>query len=102
MPDTNLPAATDDYVAARAQLRRAELDLADQRERVAELRRALPEGPRVDDYALVEGAEPLRTRADGGRPVRLSELVSAPGRPLIVYHLMFGKRQSSPCPMCTM
>ena len=34
--------------------------------------------------------------------MRLSELFSAPDRPLIVYHLMFGKQQTSPCPMCTL
>src|SRR5205085_1422181 len=36
------------------------------------------------------------------RQVRLSELFSAPGRSLVIYHLMYGKRQTTPCPMCTM
>lgn len=99
---TRLTGETNEYVAAREELRLAELDLADHRERVAALRRALPPGPPVDDYELVEGGEPLGAGADDGHPVRLSELVSGPRRPLIVYHLMFGKQQSSPCPMCTM
>jgi predicted dithiol-disulfide oxidoreductase (DUF899 family) len=34
--------------------------------------------------------------------VSLSELFTGPNRPLIVYHLMYGKRQTEPCPMCTM
>jgi predicted dithiol-disulfide oxidoreductase (DUF899 family) len=32
----------------------------------------------------------------------LSELFTAPGRSLVIYHLMFGKQQTTPCPMCTM
>jgi predicted dithiol-disulfide oxidoreductase (DUF899 family) len=27
---------------------------------------------------------------------------TAPDRPLILYHFMFGKRQVEPCPMCSM
>ena len=34
--------------------------------------------------------------------VRLSELFTSPDRPLVIYHLMYGKAQTSPCPMCTM
>jgi hypothetical protein len=30
------------------------------------------------------------------------ELFSGPGRSLVVYHLMYGKHQTSPCPICTM
>ena len=33
---------------------------------------------------------------------RLSELFSGPDRPLVIYHFMFGKKQSKPCPMCTL
>lgn len=36
------------------------------------------------------------------RAVRLSELFTAPDRPLVIYHLMYGKKQTKPCPMCTM
>jgi predicted dithiol-disulfide oxidoreductase (DUF899 family) len=28
-------------------------------------------------------------------------LFTAAGRPLVIYHLMYGKRQIKPCPMCT-
>jgi predicted dithiol-disulfide oxidoreductase (DUF899 family) len=34
--------------------------------------------------------------------VKLSELFTGPDRPLVMYHLMYGKMQTSPCPMCTM
>jgi predicted dithiol-disulfide oxidoreductase (DUF899 family) len=33
--------------------------------------------------------------------VHLRDLFTAPDRPLIVYHLMYGKQQTDPCPMCT-
>ena len=72
------------------------------REEVAALRRTLPPGTPVQDYELVEGPPRL---ADGDGPlrtVRLSELFTAPDRTLVVYHLMFGKLQTVPCPMCTM
>ena len=81
-----------DYDAARDQLRQAELELMQQRESVAALRRGLPPGPEVDDYVF--------DSPDG--PVKLSELSSAPGRPLVVYHFMFGGTQDAACPMCSM
>jgi predicted dithiol-disulfide oxidoreductase (DUF899 family) len=34
--------------------------------------------------------------------VHLGELFTGPNRAVVVYHFMFGKKQSSPCPMCTM
>ena len=90
------------YEAQREELRQAEVELMRQRENVAALRRRLPEGSRVEDYVFLEGPRQL---ADGDTPVtdvRLSDLFSAPDRSLIIYHLMFGKAQSSPCPMCTL
>ena len=35
------------------------------------------------------------------RTVHLSELFTQPNRSLVIYHLMYGKRQARPCPMCT-
>src|SRR5207253_2510928 len=32
----------------------------------------------------------------------LSELFSAPNRSLVIYHFMYGKRNTTPCPMCTL
>ncbi len=66
------------------------------REKVAALRRELSQGAVLQDYVFQDAsAEPVRE-------VRLSELFTAPGRALVVYHLMFGKKQQKPCPMCTM
>jgi predicted dithiol-disulfide oxidoreductase (DUF899 family) len=99
---TNLTTESAAYTEAREALRRAETDLVDRRERVAAMRRALPEGPAVDDYALIEGPVDLDDDRDSGHPVLLSELFTGQGRPLVIYHLMFGKLQTAPCPMCTM
>ena len=81
-----------DYTTAREDLRAAELALMQQREAVAQLRRDLPPGPAVDDYEFGS--------ADG--PVRLSELFSSAERSLVLYHFMYGKAQTDPCPMCAM
>jgi predicted dithiol-disulfide oxidoreductase (DUF899 family) len=93
---------SDEYVRRRDELRLAEMDLIAQRERVAGLRRGLPRGVVVDDYVFLEGPADLGAGDTPVREVRLSELFSAPDRPLVVYHLMFGKAQTTPCPMCTM
>jgi predicted dithiol-disulfide oxidoreductase (DUF899 family) len=85
---------SDDYRRQREELRLAELDLSDHIERVAALRRNLPADTVVDDYQLVDVAT--------GERVRLSQLFSAPDRPLILYHFMYGKAQADPCPLCTM
>src|SRR5881409_467600 len=47
---TNLPNESEEYLSKREELRRAEIELRNQRERVAELRRQLPQGPAVEDY----------------------------------------------------
>lgn len=84
------------HTAARAELRAAELELMLQRERVAELRRSLPLGPGGADYEFDE-------HVDGEtRRVGLADLFTSPDRPLIVYHFMYGKQQTDPCPMCAM
>lgn len=93
MEFTRLNESTD-YRQRREELRTAELVLADHVERVAALRRALPLDTIIDDYELIE--------VSSGDLVRLSELFTAPNRSLVVYHLMFGKAQQNPCPLCTM
>src|ERR1700674_5627160 len=99
---TRLANETPAYLDAREELRVAELELMRHRERVAEQRRQLPAGPLVEDYEFAEGPADLDDGDAPVRPVRLSELFSAPDRPLVIYHFMYGKRQTSACPMCTM
>lgn len=99
---TRLGKESDDYVASREQLRQAEVELMRHRERVAEIRRQLPEGPAMEDYVFSEGPADLNAGDEPVTTVKLSELWTGPGRPLVIYHLMYGKKQTSPCPMCTM
>ncbi|MDQ8704769.1 DUF899 family protein [Streptomyces sp. LHD-70] len=102
MRPTHLTAESADYVNAREELRQAEIELMRHRERVADLRRRLPPGPVVEDYAFEEGPADLEAGDAPARTVRLSDLFTRPGRDLVVYHLMYGKKQTEPCPMCTM
>lgn len=92
---------SDVYTAKRAELLDAELELMRHQERVAALRRALPQDTTVEDYVFQEGPRSL-DGGDGESDVRLTELFSASDRSLILYHFMFGKAQTAPCPMCTM
>jgi len=90
-----------DYRTKRAELLAAEKALRDQRERVAEMRRALPPGAIVEtDYVFREGPADL-SDTDPARVVetRLSALFSAHDT-LIVEHLMFGEDWDAGCPMC--
>lgn len=96
MSDADTPTGANDHEAARAELRAAELDLMHQRERVAAMRRALPLAPRTPNYEFTEFV-------DGDeRTITLSELFADPAKPLVIYHFMYGKQQTSPCPMCSM
>jgi predicted dithiol-disulfide oxidoreductase (DUF899 family) len=98
---TNLPNEPAEYLARREELRHAEIELMRQRERVAELRRQLPKGATIQDYEFLEGPASLNDGDEPVRTVRLSELFGAPDRALVIYHLMFGKKQVKACPMCT-
>lgn len=98
---TNLPNESAEYLARREELRKAEIELRNLRERVAELRRALPPGATITDYEFLEGPTSLNDGDEPVRKTRLSELFTAPDRSLIIYHLMYGKKQATPCPMCT-
>jgi predicted dithiol-disulfide oxidoreductase (DUF899 family) len=98
---TNLSNESPEYLAKREELRLAEIELMRQRERVAKLRRNLPQGAPVQDYQFEEGPRDLNARDTPVRTVRLSELFTKPNRSLVIYHFMYGKRQTKPCPMCT-
>ncbi|MFH7336658.1 DUF899 family protein [Streptomyces sp. KHY 26] len=103
MRHTRLHGESAEYLAAREELRGAEIELMRQRERVAALRRALPPGAEVGEYVLLEGPAGLDAGDTPVREVRLGDLFTGgPERALVVYHLMYGKRQTEPCPMCTL
>ena len=98
---TNLPNESDEYLSKREELRLAEIELMRQRERVAQLRRHLPKGAVIQDYAFEEGPASLDAGDEPTRTVRLSELFTGRNRPVVIYHFMYGKKQTKPCPMCT-
>jgi len=93
---------SDEYIRKREELRLAEIESMKLRERVAELRRQLPQGPIVEDYEFLEGPAEFNAGDTPVRKVRLSQLFSAPDRSLVIYQFMYGKKQTNPCPMCTL
>ena len=99
---TRLTNESAEYIAQREALRRAETELMRQRERIAAMRRALPQGAIVEDYVFQEGPANLDAGDAPIATVRLSDLFTGPERSVVIYHLMYGKRQTTPCPMCTM
>ena len=98
---TNLPNESPEYLAQREKVRLAEIELLTAREKVAALRRQLPPGASVQDYEFIEGPASLDDGDAPAEKVRLSELFTAPDRSLVIYHFMFGKKQTKACPMCT-
>ena len=100
---TRLSNESREYLEKREELRLAEVELIRHSERVAALRRSLPQGTPVQNYVFLEGPADLDAGDDLIRPIRLNELFSTPtNRPLVIYHFMFGKKHTMPCPMCTM
>jgi predicted dithiol-disulfide oxidoreductase (DUF899 family) len=61
----------------------------------------MPEGPEIEDYVFEEGPRELDREDFPVRKVRLSALFTSPDRALILYQMMYGKAQKTPCPMCT-
>jgi predicted dithiol-disulfide oxidoreductase (DUF899 family) len=55
----------------------------------------------MQDYEFIEGPTSLDGGDEPTRTVRLSELFTGPDRPLVIYQMMYGKKQTNPCPMCT-
>lgn len=96
-----LPNESPEYLKARTDLESAEVELVEQRERVAAMRRALPPGPIVKPHYVFRVTD---LDDDGGavREVALADLFEDPSKPLVLVHFMFGKKQEEPCPMCTM
>src|ERR1700722_15392087 len=98
---TNLTSESSENLTRREELPLAETELMRQRERVAELRRHLPAGAAIQDYQFEEGPRDLHAGDASVSAVRLSELFTKADRSLVIYHLMYGKRQANQCPMCT-
>ncbi len=99
----NLPNESEAYRAARLSLLHEEVELREQAERVAALRRSLPDGGEIpEDYVFTEWDEV----AEAPRDVHLSELFAAGRNTLFLYSFMFipdsvGNPIGNPCPDCT-
>ena len=93
---TNLPNESPEYLAKREELRLAEIDLLNTRERVAALRRGLPKGATIQDYEFLEGPTSFEEGDEPVRKVRLSDLFTSSDRSLVIYHFMYGKKQAVP------
>ncbi|WP_225732121.1 MULTISPECIES: DUF899 family protein [unclassified Nocardia] len=92
--------ASEEYIAARIELAKAERTLRDQIEEVAAARRRMPLGRILDDYSFAEGPADLG-RNEPIRTTRLRELFGQHDT-LVVYHLMFHPNDDEACPMCSM
>lgn len=68
----NLTNESPKYLAKREELRLAEIELMRQRERVAELRRHLPQGAAIQDYRFEEGPRDVNVGDAPGRTFWIS------------------------------
>lgn len=91
-----LPGEDQAYRTARNELLKAERELRQRIERVAELRRALPPGgPLKEDYEFLEAGPSQETGA-----VRFTTLFEPGKDSLVIYGFMYPEG-GSPCPMCS-
>jgi predicted dithiol-disulfide oxidoreductase (DUF899 family) len=89
--DKRFPNETPAYRKARDKLLAAERDLRKQVEKVAALRRKLPEGGAIpEDYVFETGEGPKK----------LSQLFAGKNT-LALYSYMFAPAAKAPCPMCS-
>ncbi|HTO86916.1 MAG TPA: DUF899 family protein [Thermoanaerobaculia bacterium] len=100
--DVSLAGESPAYRKACNKLLKAEIELKDQRERVARMRRELPLGPKVEtDYVFLEGPRDL-AQEEPISEVRLSQLFEKGKDELILINTMFGPEAPEPCSMCNM
>jgi predicted dithiol-disulfide oxidoreductase (DUF899 family) len=94
------PGTSQDYIEARNALLKEEWALSEQIERVAALRRSLPQGTIVKSYKFTEGPSDLAAD-EPNKEVTLEDL-AADGRSVISYHMMLDDTEVEPCSMCSM
>lgn len=88
---SHFPNESAEYRAARNALLAEEIELRRHLERVAEMRRAMPDGGEIpQDYEFV---------GESG-PVRLSDFFGDKNT-LMIYSMMFGPQRKAACPSCT-
>ncbi len=103
IPVLDLP-MSEEYREHRARLVAAERELRDHREQVAELRRALPPGPVIDQrYVFLEGDPDLAVDDPTTyHQTTFDELFTSGKESLVVYHMMFAPEWDQGCRMCSM
>jgi predicted dithiol-disulfide oxidoreductase (DUF899 family) len=94
------PGTSEAYIEARNTLLKEEWDLQDQVERIAALRRNLPQGAAMKSYTFTEGPTSL-TQTGSTKETTLEDL-AADGRSVVIYHFMYDPTQPEPCPMCSL
>jgi predicted dithiol-disulfide oxidoreductase (DUF899 family) len=88
---SHFPNENSEYRRARNALLAEEIELRRHIERVAELRRALPQGGAIPEDYFFEGPNGA---------VRISQLFGDKDA-LVIYSMMFGPQRERACPMCT-
>jgi predicted dithiol-disulfide oxidoreductase (DUF899 family) len=94
------PSTPEDYIKARNALLKEEWDLSNQIERVAALRRELPQGATMKSYKFTEGPADLAVD-EPAKEITLEDL-AADGRSVVIYHLMLDETEKEACSMCSM
>ena len=85
------PNEPPEYREARTKLLEEEIELRRQIQRVAALRRQLPDGSEARDYRFLDAA---------GKEHRFADLFGRHDT-LVTYFWMYGPDRERPCPMCT-
>lgn len=99
MHECRYPGESEEYRVARDELLRAEVDLIQQVERVAAMRRALPPGGTLkEDYVFEEGSPEFRDTVTVNE-TRLSELFGSHSS-LVLINTMWAPEHERPCPAC--
>nr|AFD03340.1 hypothetical protein [uncultured bacterium W5-15b] len=94
--DKRFPGESDEYREARNKLLQAEIELRENIENVARLRRQLPLGGITkEDYVFEEIIN------GEVKEIKLSQLFEAEKDTLIIYSFMYGPKMQNPCPSCT-
>jgi len=94
--DKRFPGESDEYRRARNKLLQAEIELRENIENVARLRRQLPLGGITkEDYVFEEIIN------GEVKEIKLSQLFEADKDTLIIYSFMYGPKMENPCPACT-
>lgn len=95
------PANTNqNYIKARNDLLKEEYALRAHIERVAAMRRDLPQRSIVPPYEFNEGPKDLQAK-EPTKTTTLADL-AANGRSVVLYHFMYDPTDSEPCGMCSM